>query len=344
LAGRIERRRKKGLVVASSAKVAIFGTGSALRDLLSVLPPDTQIIGLGDNNPALQGAQVLGMPVFAPAQFAALGFDLCIIAARAGDAIRAQLQGLGVAPERISAYYPSYSEELCAGVGTDIARINAVVGTKLPLPAIATMYMWPNDAGAGDAMLTAGGPADFVRRQAMRLAAQQVAARGVAGDIAELGVYQGETAGYLSRLFPGRVLHLFDTFAGFAGSDVAADTARGFSQAHTGDFEDTDVERVLAQLADPALARVYKGIFPQTAQGLEARFAFVSLDVDLYAPTLAGLHWFYQRLQPGGFIFVHDYNNLRYNGVRGAVDAFLAQVPAAAVPLPDFAGSLVIAR
>ena len=70
----------------------------------------------------------------------------------------------------------------------------------------------------------------------------------------------------------------------------------------------------------------------------------VSLDVDLYDPTLAGLRWFYPRLNAGGYIFVHDYNNVRYLGVKRAVDTFLKEERACCFPLPDFAGSVIIAR
>lgn len=41
---------------------------------------------------------------------------------------------------------------------------------------------------------------------------------------------------------------------------------------------------------------------------------------------------------------MHDYNNKRYSGVRHAVDAFLSKNHVAAIPLPDFAGSLVILK
>ncbi|MEG3087164.1 hypothetical protein [Sphingomonas sp. PB4P5] len=53
---------------------------------------------------------------------------------------------------------------------------------------------------------------------------------------------------------------------------------------------------------------------------------------------------FYERLSRGGYIFVHDYNNRRYMGVRSAVDQFLKTSGAACVPLPDFAGSVIIAK
>jgi O-methyltransferase len=73
-------------------------------------------------------------------------------------------------------------------------------------------------------------------------------------------------------------------------------------------------------------------------------YAFVSLDVDLYQPILAGLEYFYPRLSAGGYIFIHDYNNARFSGVRMAVEAFLAHTHAPALPLPDFAGSLILTK
>jgi O-methyltransferase len=68
------------------------------------------------------------------------------------------------------------------------------------------------------------------------------------------------------------------------------------------------------------------------------------LDVDLYAPTLAGLEYFYPRLAIGGIMFVHDYNNLRYKGVKSAVDKFQKMTSCVSMPIADCAGSIVILK
>lgn len=320
--------------------IGIFGTGSALRDFLSMLPPQHIIAGLADNNAARHGSNVEGHRIHSPEALVALKPDFIVIAARAADALRAQLIGLGMSPDLIAAYYPSYSQMLGAQVNADIIRINDKLGLGLPLAGIATMYLWPEAQGAA----ASGVSEDFVRRHAMRLCAERIADRKIAGSIAELGVYQGEQAALLNRLFPDRTLHLFDTFEGFAPADVATEARAGFSQAALGDFQDTSVDLVMAKMAHPEQVQVHAGMFPDTVAGVEDRFAFVSLDVDLYEPTLAGLEYFHPRLTPGGFIFIHDYNNRRYAGVRHAVDAFLDRTQAPAFPLPDFAGSLVVMR
>ena len=86
------------------------------------------------------------------------------------------------------------------------------------------------------------------------------------------------------------------------------------------------------------------GNFPNTAEGLEQeRYAFVSLDADLYAPLLAGLEYFYPRLSSGGAILLHDYNNQRFRGASMAVDDFEKKNGAISlVPLCDLHGSAVI--
>lgn len=187
-------------------------------------------------------------------------------------------------------------------------------------------------------------PIDFVRTQIFNLCAEQIKERGVPGAIAELGVFRGDQAHLISRLFPERTFHLFDTFEGFAFDDLKTEHSEGYSVASIGDFADTSVDLVLGKLLNPERVVVHKGFFPATAQGLEEIFAFVSLDVDLHDPTAAGLAYFYPRLSPGGFIFVHDYNNTRYNGVRDAVESFVAANACCTVPLPDFSGSILVMK
>lgn len=321
-------------------KIGIFGTGSALKDFLSVLPSEHEVVALADNNAARHGLEIEGHRVVSAEELVALGVEAIVIAARAVDEIRGQLQGLSFPADKICAYYPSYSRKLGDLVNDDIVRLNAFLGTNLPLAGIATMYLWPE----GETDSKAGASEDFVRRHAMRLAAEWLVERNIPGQIAELGVYQGEQAALLNGLFPDRKIYLFDTFEGFSSADISTEASKGFSGATLGDFQDTSVDRVMARMPHPEQVNVHAGFFPGSLNGLEETFAFVSLDVDLYEPTLAGLEYFYPRLSPGGFIFIHDYNNRRYAGVRHAVEKFLAATPAAALPLPDFAGSLVVLK
>ena len=88
-------------------------------------------------------------------------------------------------------------------------------------------------------------------------------------------------------------------------------------------MDDTSVELVLSNMAYRSNAIIRKGYFPETAIGLEdERFAFVSLDTDLYKPIMAGLEFFYPRMTGGGVIFVDDLGHPELPGVRKAVIEF----------------------
>ena len=185
-----------------------------------------------------------------------------------------------------------------------------------------------------------------LRLAACRLLAQEIRRRGVAGDVAELGVYQGEFAEELNRLFPERRLYLFDTFSGFDERDIgSADGAR----AKAGQFSDTSAEAVLARMETPGQVVIKKGLFPESlgemaAERFDGRFALVSLDVDLYRPTMAGLTYFYPRLSPGGYLILDDYNSPQFPGAGQAIREFCDREGLGVVPLPDLHGTAVLVK
>lgn len=179
----------------------------------------------------------------------------------------------------------------------------------------------------------------------IRLAAR-IHSLKVPGAIAELGVYRGDLAEKLNALFPDRPIFLFDTFEGFDQRDVDEELRRDLSRANICEFQDTSIELVRSRLTHPEQAIFRKGLFPDTARGLEEeRYCLVSLDADLYAPILAGLRYFWPRLNKGGMILLHDYGNERFRGARQAVDEFEAENgPLPLVPLCDLHGTAVIIK
>ena len=181
------------------------------------------------------------------------------------------------------------------------------------------------------------------RAAALRMLAEQISAQGIEGDAAELGVYRGDFARLISEAFPDRTLHLFDTFEGFSASDLAAE--RGYSRAAEGDFSDTDTELVRNRLHEPGRAVFYKGLFPDTFAACRAeRFAFVSVDADLYKPTAAALPLFWDRLSPGGVLLLHDVNSLQFRGVSEAVREFCNEKNILPMPICDLHGSVVLRK
>jgi O-methyltransferase len=320
-------------------RIVLFGAGSGLADFLSVLPDHVEVVCLCDNDPKKQGKVASGHHILAPDVLETSAFDFVVVTTRSGEVIRRQLVARGVPREKILLFYSNFNGELRQSVNQDLELLNRHLGLGLHPISLCTMPIWPDThpelPSAQD---------DYCRMMSLRLAADRVVDQGVPGSIAELGVYQGELASVLNRLFPERKLYLFDTFEGFSANDLSGGQEKNRSKASAGDFQDTNIDLVLSRMAHPEKVLVRKGYFPETTDGLEDTFAFVSLDVDLYKPTVAGLNYFYPRLSRGGYIFVHDYNNRRYRGVRSAVDEFAKATGAPVVQLPDMAGTAIISK
>ena len=162
---------------------------------------------------------------------------------------------------------------------------------------------------------------------------------GVPGAAAELGVYRGQFARCVNRLLPDRTLYLFDSFQGF---DQAAGAGEAIQAAH----EKTSAEQVLAVMPNPERVVLKPGFFPESLEGLEETFCFVSLDVDFEPATLAGLRYFWPRLSPGGYLMLHDWGNPGLPGPALALARYQAELgrrlPAA--PIPDLNGTLVLCK
>ncbi|MCM1231458.1 MAG: TylF/MycF family methyltransferase [Ruminococcus flavefaciens] len=147
-----------------------------------------------------------------------------------------------------------------------------------------------------------GGGVESPRFNALEASAREIYHNKVDGAVAECGVWRGDFAKRMSRLFPDRKLYLFDTFNGFDSRDIdemEEEMSKDFRKKVK--LDDTSVELVLSNMAYRNNVVIRKGYFPETAIGLEEeKFAFVSLDTDLYKPIMAGLDFFYPRLAGGG--------------------------------------------
>jgi len=185
---------------------------------------------------------------------------------------------------------------------------------------------------------------DKVRLYNFWLQIQRIEKDGIKGDMAELGVYKGDTARVFHLMAPDRILHLFDTFEGFTATDLQPETGEAATYT-TKNFADTSINKVLKKIGgDSSTIKTHAGYFPQSTVGLEdTTFAIVNIDADLYNPTKAGLEYFYPRLSPGGVIFIHDYN-YKWEGLMKAVDEFVATIPEKLILVPDLDSSVMIVK
>lgn len=117
------------------------------------------------------------------------------------------------------------------------------------------------------------------------------------GCFVEIGVYRGGSALALYKL--GREIHLFDTFCGIPhkGKDDVV---------NVGDFCITQEEFDNMKSAMPA-ARFHKGIFPTTVPDNLPPIAFIHFDGDQYETAKGIKTHLWDKVVPGGIIFIDDY-------------------------------------
>lgn len=188
------------------------------------------------------------------------------------------------------------------------------------------------------------------RVESLRLMAEWMTAQKVPGNVAEVGVYKGYFSRNINHYFPEKKLYLFDTFEGFKNEQLSAyidDRMKALldEQKDKNNYcINSDIEGMLSTFPNKNNCIVKKGFFPETAKGVEDEFCLVSLDVDLYQGTKAGLEWFWPRMVKRGAIMVHDYNYFDCPGVKQAVDEFCIENGVGMACLPDEAGSIVLIK
>ena len=314
-------------------EIFVYGTGCGAGELIDTALPVERVAAFVDEDP--RTGLFLGRPVIQPEELTGRRIDLLIVAGRQSGLIAQKLDALGIAPEKVfflKNHLVPVERNRSYELAAEVLGENYVNRIRCSERLIRAPLWTEKEAIAGPEAEN-----DYVRLKTLEALCQRL--ENVPGEAAELGVYRGGFARWINRLLPERTLYLFDTFDGFDGAESIG-YGEGFVAAH----RNTAADAVRAALPHPDRARIRPGLFPRTAEGLEKEhFALVSLDADLEESTLAGLRWFLPRLQPGGYLLLHDYNNPRLPGVKRALARYEKEHGRLrAVPLCDVNGTLVI--
>ena len=139
---------------------------------------------------------------------------------------------------------------------------------------------------------------------------------------------------------------MFDTFEGYHAQEAKKEVSdQNCGEALLNAYKDATVEGVIKKLPYPDKAVIKKGFFPESLEGLEEKFSFVSIDVSFEDTTLEGLHYFYPRISEGGYIFLHGYNS-RFKGIARALDTYEREnkIYVCKIPVCDRSGSIILTR
>jgi Macrocin-O-methyltransferase (TylF) len=159
----------------------------------------------------------------------------------------------------------------------------------------------------------------------------------VPGDFIETGVWRGGACILMRALLesthePGRVVWVADSFEGLPEPDaekfpVEAKAFHGPVISKAYDKFAASLETVQANFRAFSLlderVKFLKGWFKDTlpAAPIE-KLAVMRLDGDYYASTMDALTALYDKLSPGGFVIIDDYEEDAWTNCRQAVDEF----------------------
>ena len=308
-------------------KILVFGAGLAGCSFLAQIDlgyfeksnDETTVIGFLDNDPQKWAGLILGKyPCYHPERVRDIEYDRIIIANAISDLARsemhAQLLSLGVPEESIELYPESLLRE---------------PGTYINTKEIKSWYQ--------------------KRFNFFKGLARFIKDNGIRGNIAECGVWFGDTAGYINSLFPDRKLYLFDTFEGFTKQDVEAEKALGEKSLANrfnliGGDDTGSLDIVMEKMTYPENVILKKGWVPQTFAQIDDTFCFVHLDMDLYQPMLAGCKFFWDKLDINGVMVLHDYYSQGWPGTKKAVSDFEAYLGRKVLKLPVPAVDMVLIK
>jgi O-methyltransferase len=167
-----------------------------------------------------------------------------------------------------------------------------------------------------------------------------------AAAVAEVGTFKGGSAKLIAKAMraANRTLPFFvcDTFAGHTKVNKALDgTHRPGRQ-----FRDVQASDVVEYLREFEFLQVVEGDIRETASRISDRGAFgmVHIDVDVHPITEFCLEFFAPRTVTGAMIVVDDYGFTTCQGVKKAVDDFLAARPGLFRAMHLLTGQAVLTR
>lgn len=330
-------------------RIFVWGLGIKFSLLLDRVFKIDDVTGFIDNKRA--GECYLNRMVYLPGEIADMEYDAIIVANNSTEEIYRQCRELNINLDKVIFLYKNYTFNLL----NDTSKLEEeLFGVKysnylknkyhiVNSPTIDEASFDILEEYCDDKMFRD----DYIRVRTMLIAANTIIKRKIPGEVAELGVFRGDFAKNINKAFPKKKLYLFDTFQSFNPSEAELEKTRDTcNDAYVDAFKDTDIQMVMDKMKYPDNIVVKQGLFPQSLNGLEESFAFVSIDVDLEQSTYDGLSYFYPRLSSGGYIFIHDYNYGYFDVVNRAVEKYEKDIGhiLAKVPLCDYDGTVVVTK
>ena len=326
--------------------VYLYGTGSGGMKAFQQMQESEEIniIGFLDSDKSKGNSTFMGKNIYYIEQIRN-NFDKIIICSNY-ESIYYKLLNQGIGEQKIICFFQGLQDSVFYNEYKKTKELRSFLNLNSKNKVITKKMAYEKDLYFDEIIV---GELDYFRYKTLYLLSEEIHINNIKGAVAEVGVYRGDFAKIINRLFTNRDLYLFDTFLGFDSNDEIFDINNKFlSKEFTQkcDFKDTDINLVLSNMYDIKRCKIKKGYFPDTARDLEEIFALVSIDVDLYKPIYKSLEYFYPRLSENGYLMIHDYNNKEFTGVKEAIKEYESnyKVRLKKVPISDEGGTIIIIK
>lgn len=331
-------------------KIYVWGTGRACAGLLDEWDYFQHVEAFVSNDENSHVFSYNGelKKVIRPQELAGSEYDAVVVATRSVKEICRQSEELGL---NLSKFIFLYNNVELRDLNQNYEAFRDILDAKL-LEIIENRYKLVEAPNMDEETIKHGQKPleilsdDYVDEKIFYMCAKEIHDRGVTGAAAELGAFRGDFSRIMNKVFPDRISYLFDTFEGYSEQTAEQEVSdKNCGEAYLNAYKDATVESVIKRLPYPDKAVIKKGFFPESLEGLEEMFAFVSIDVGFEDVTLEGLRYFYPRLSEGGYIFLHGYNS-RFKGAARALETYEKEnnIRICKVPICDRGGSVVLTR
>ncbi len=183
---------------------------------------------------------------------------------------------------------------------------------------------------------------DRARYYSIFFAMEQVERQEVAGQFVMAGVEEADLVGLLRSQCPEREMWAIGPLEA-SSVTVVHENCQGEVTEETVNVDFAAEEEVRRLMPDGPLNHVVKGNIVEGVGSVKGAVALALIDSVEYEGVMASMKALYPLLPAGGIMIIHSYNH-SWDGVRKAVDQFMAGVPEGVVPLPDMYGSVAIVR
>ena len=183
---------------------------------------------------------------------------------------------------------------------------------------------------------------DRARYYSIFFAMEQVERGEVAGSFVMAGVEDSDLVGLLRGQCPEREMWVMGPMAA-TEVEVEHENCQGEVTSERASIDFAPEAEVRRILPEGEKNHVLVGKVGERVGELEGAVALALIDCVEYEVVLASLRKIYPLMSAGGIMIVHSYNH-SWEGVRRAVDQFMAGVPEGVLPLPDMYGSVGMVR